>query len=584
MIFVVGGLVLLVGLIVVLVVLGMRAGREHDDDDWMNDDPQPRGRRSGDQDEGAAADRRVAGGPLSAPTDAAPAEPRRGKKKSEQMGDDDYWATITFDKPKFPWQQEGAKAAEQPSVADPLEAAEPEPVQAAAGPDGYADGYNDQYAHDQYGNEQYADGQYADGQYGNEQYADGQYANDQYGDDYYAGQGAPQAPGGYEPEPVVRGWQVDEPMTRFDQPAVRDFDPPYDSQPSYDQPAVYDQPAAYDPQPSYDQPAVYDQPAAYDPPRPPVPPQADPLGLPDPFARPAAARAESRDPEATQAYSIGGPSLGGPLGGAPFNQNPLGTGPQSAGPLGTGPQNAGPLAGGPLGTGPQNANPLNTGPLGGGPLGSSSSPLTSGPLGTGPSPLTPPLGGAPSSYGGQQEPQPATDTDGNRLPTVDELLQRIQADRRKPDSSASYGGSAPLNDPLNDPLNPSDGEYGSSWQSSSPPRYDDSLGGSPYGAEQGYPTAPAYGGEAAPRYDDPLGGYGSQPTSSSYGAYQQGQDSGDAGRYSDFSGPSFPGSAGDQNTPYSAPPAEQPPYGGQYGDQPAPRSTEEWDSYRDYRH
>ena len=128
------------------------------------------------------------------------------------------------------------------------------------------------------------------------------------------------------------------------------------------------------------------------------------------------------------------------------------------------------------------------------------------------------------------------------------------------------------------------GSESCSWQSS-PPRYDDPLSGGPsYGSEQGYPTAPAYGGEPAPRYDDPLGGYGGQQSSSSYGSYQQGQDSGEAGRYGDFSGTSFPGSEGDQNAPYSAPPAEQQPYGSQYGDQPAPRSTEEWDSYRDYRH
>ncbi|TDB98274.1 hypothetical protein E1266_03515, partial [Actinomadura sp. 7K534] len=95
---VVFGLIVVVVLVVVLVALGLRASRAgRDDDDWMDDEPQhPRGRRAGppqddmggpddygynDGYDGAydggydrhgapepAHDRRVAGGPLAAPT------------------------------------------------------------------------------------------------------------------------------------------------------------------------------------------------------------------------------------------------------------------------------------------------------------------------------------------------------------------------------------------------------------------------------------------------------------------------------------------------------------------------------------
>src|SRR5437899_425319 len=46
-----------------------------------------------------------------------PPRPRRGQA-SEEMEDDDYWATITFDKPKFPWQHDDGR--DRPVGEDPL--------------------------------------------------------------------------------------------------------------------------------------------------------------------------------------------------------------------------------------------------------------------------------------------------------------------------------------------------------------------------------------------------------------------------------------------------------------------------------
>jgi hypothetical protein len=220
------------------------------------------------------------------------------------------------------------------------------------------------------------------------------------------------------------------------------------------------------------------------------------------------------------------------------------------------------------------------------------------------------------------EPQSSTDTDGQRLPTVDELLQKIQADRRKTDTptTTSYNAGS-MTDPLNDPLASGEGDpaYNSSWSQSAPAapsrNYDsDPLsGGNPgyggsYGSE-GYPTTPAYG---EPRYDDPLAGYQSgTPSSGSYpGSYGDGTP--EPGRYGDFTGSSFngaggepgqaqnaqnpqngqtppnaggyyPGEQGFYGAPTPEPPSTPPAYpSGPYEKQPA--SSEEWDSYRDYRH
>ena len=71
-----------------LVALGMRASRAGDDDDWMAEDEQPRGRRGGrsrgrrgDPDEyedEPYGDMRVAGAPLGGPPQQLPAAPMAG--------------------------------------------------------------------------------------------------------------------------------------------------------------------------------------------------------------------------------------------------------------------------------------------------------------------------------------------------------------------------------------------------------------------------------------------------------------------------------------------------------------------------
>ena len=122
------GLVVVVVLVVVLVALGLRAGRaSRDEDDWITEDS-PRGRRAPDYDEedeldhayGTGYDRRVAGAPLGPPP-PGPAQAAGGQSRpAEKLDDDDYWATITFDKPKFPWQHDNG--AERPAnVPDPLD-------------------------------------------------------------------------------------------------------------------------------------------------------------------------------------------------------------------------------------------------------------------------------------------------------------------------------------------------------------------------------------------------------------------------------------------------------------------------------
>jgi hypothetical protein len=137
------GLVAVVILVGVLVALGMRASRAGGDDDWMAEDEQPRGRRGGrsrgrrgddELEEEPYGDMRVAGAPLGqhqhqqlpaapyagphaspAPLPAAPAPvpvPASSGRSSDEMDDDEYWSTITFDKPKFPWRQNAEQPAE----------------------------------------------------------------------------------------------------------------------------------------------------------------------------------------------------------------------------------------------------------------------------------------------------------------------------------------------------------------------------------------------------------------------------------------------------------------------------------------
>src|SRR4051794_37098448 len=145
------GLVAVVILVGVLVALGMRSSRSSDDDDWMSDeDQQPRGRRGGrsrgrrghddDLEDEPYGDMRVAGAPQShgqlpaapvagsgaapalPPPHSAPVPPRGAApsgRSSDEMDDDEYWSTITFDKPKFPWRQNGEQQGE-PRGNDPL--------------------------------------------------------------------------------------------------------------------------------------------------------------------------------------------------------------------------------------------------------------------------------------------------------------------------------------------------------------------------------------------------------------------------------------------------------------------------------
>lgn len=146
------GLVAVVILVGVLVALGMKASRAGGDDDWMAEDEQPRGRRGGrsrgrrgegdEYDEEPYGDMRVAGAPMG-PSQQLPAAPMAGPhagpvagappggrpplpaasapsgRSSEEMDDDEYWSTITFDKPKFPWRQNADQQGESRG-ADPL--------------------------------------------------------------------------------------------------------------------------------------------------------------------------------------------------------------------------------------------------------------------------------------------------------------------------------------------------------------------------------------------------------------------------------------------------------------------------------
>jgi hypothetical protein len=126
------GLVAVVVLVLVLVAMGMRASRAEHDDDWMSEDDQPRGGRRAqagksrgrraqtDEADEPYGDRRVAGAPMAQLPAAPISEPPRGRSNDE-MNDDEYWSTITFDKPKFPWRKESESAgAEAGRGRDPL--------------------------------------------------------------------------------------------------------------------------------------------------------------------------------------------------------------------------------------------------------------------------------------------------------------------------------------------------------------------------------------------------------------------------------------------------------------------------------
>jgi hypothetical protein len=575
------GLVVVVILVVVLVALGMRASRQarEQDEEWMAEEQQQQqqARRRAPLDEpvdaygsgdaygsadafgsgdayGSGYDRRVAGAPLSAPTplldvpaepagfpeperpaargltrsaarSEPPPRPRRGQA-SEEMEDDDYWATITFDKPKFPWQHDDGR--DRPVGEDPLagvgpQEEEPEhaaPAPAAAhdtGPHGYDPGYGLEPGYNEQG--------YNEPAYGAENTG---YGADPYGSEPAGRQGSGEnvLPGSFTqtgPQPVVPArntgpQQLPDPLA----PAARDRD--WDSG-SRDR--DWDSGARHSSAP-----------------------------VPQPSA------------EATQAFSLD--SLGNGYSPAP--------------------------------------SPL-------------SQPLSQ--------PLSPPPPPKPAAAPAASS---AHESDGHRLPTVDELLQRIQTDRAR--SAAAESGSSYGADPLSDPLG-----GGSTWSSSSAPSsYEpdplNSTGPYPSGGyrtsggyqSDGYPSAPAVGPRSSEpgRYDEPLGSFGGgrDPYGSSdgYGSFggSGGQNdplgggrpaAGEPSRYGDFSGSSYSGAdpaGGYGSNGYSAEPANgystEPANGYGYGNpeaasgygtspygrdqQPAPaspNSPDDWDNYRDFR-
>ncbi len=165
------GLVAVVVLVGVLVALGMRASRAGGDDDWMaEDEQQPRGRRGGRSrgrrgeeeyvDEEPYGDMRVAGGPAGGPHQQLPAAPHAGPapippaqhaapgppgRSSDEMDDDEYWSTITFDKPRFPWRQNAEQQAEEQRGHDPLGPGQSPQVPQAGSGEGFSLGPIEQH-------------------------------------------------------------------------------------------------------------------------------------------------------------------------------------------------------------------------------------------------------------------------------------------------------------------------------------------------------------------------------------------------------------------------------------------------------
>ncbi|MFG2244181.1 hypothetical protein [Spirillospora sp. NPDC048823] len=596
---VVFGLIVVVVLVVVLVALGLRASRTgRDDDDWIDDEPQPRGRRGvppheemGGQDDygyndgydggydrhGApdpALDRRVAGGPLAAPTAApSPPPPAPSGQASDEMEDDDYWATITFDKPKFPWQHDhDGERSDVDLAADPLHAQPPIEQPQAEQPGPIQPSLTQPVS---------------------------------MGADAPAFNGMGVQGGGTGPQqmPAPGGFQGGSPFTGHD-PASTSLDPlPADlagpgmqggvPQQGYGAPdqQVY---GGQEPQPAY--------------------------GAADYGPGEASYGGQDHGYGDQPQYGSPEPSYGDygsdPLGGRPAAGPPPG-GRQDGYDMPLGP-------GGPRGGDPRVSDPLGL-PLGR-PDEHSAPPAP-------PASAVPAMPAAPAAHGG---PGGGSDTDGHKLPTVDELLQRIQSDRQRSagtgpssDAGGSYGGGS-LNDPLGDPLStgsfgttggtgntgntgpwPSGGHpggydpgLGSGAPSGPPPGYDPGMGApAGYGQGQqndGYPTAPAYG--ESPRYDDPLNG-GREPYGGFGGA--EGGPAGAGGVYGDFSGSSYNGGADPLAAPhdpgaqggYQDPNATQAYGGGYYGGQQqdgypqggqtndngqyGPRQTaDDWENYR----
>ncbi len=441
------GLVAVVILVGVLIALGMRASRAGDDDDWMSDDEQPRGRRAGrsrgrrsrsddPDDEPYGGDMRVAGGPMAgqAPHSQLPSAPMAGsgpaqlpagsapvpERPSEEMDDDEYWSTITFDKPKFPWRQDKDEPA-APRGQDPLGPAEPiEPVAPTR-----------------------------------------------------MQEAVPPAPALFPGHNAPQGPPVDSPAP-----------------------------------PTTPQPAV----------------MADPLtpsSIPSTLEVPSRHAGEAEPTTTTPAYGSAEQSGGFSYGGdtpSPYGDDPLNTGER-------------PSYGSPPPVPPSTPTP------------SAGSP----PLGT-------PTAGAPA--GGTPKAGPVGD-DPLKLPSVDELLAKIQSDRARSaaESAGTSGGFDPLKDPLDTRERPSYGSSSSSLGGWSP---SDSLSsyGSSSSSDHGTSSSPSYGSSA----DSP---YGSDPLGSGYSsASGYGSSSYDSGTYSSSSSSS--GYSSDATSSYGSgsPLGDDPPGGG----------------------
>ncbi|WP_433335967.1 hypothetical protein [Spirillospora sp. CA-294931] len=657
---VVFGLIVVVALVLVLVILGVRArAAGEDDDDWMADEQPKRGRRAAPQEEPAheeygtgydngayaqgpdqnydpaydqqqgydqgydqsydqgnydqgydqAPDRRVAGGPLAAPAPAAPASPPPpvpSGQASDEMEDDDYWATITFDKPKFPWQHDKPGEEAEPS-ADPLNAVAeqqqlppehqgltqpvsmgapdprgqvaggqggrantgphavpPPPPSFPAGGPAFGGGDPSATISDPIG----ADAVSA-------------HAQNQYGP-------GDQSPYG-QPEQPSYGGQDQQPYPVHDQPGYGSEQPSYGSdQPSYggDQPAYgSEQPAYGTEQPSYasEQPSYGGEQPSYG-----GGDQQSPYGTADP------------SPYGTQDQ----PSYGGAEPSSPYGL------PEPAAASGVVPQQASPLdvPSDPLGLPLGRAEEPSPG------RGFGDSLATSHPT---PPPAPPAQPAQPAAAAGGFGGAP-NDTDNHKLPTVDELLQRIQNDRQRSSGSgggseSSYGGGA-LSDPLNDPLGTSSLGNTGPWNTQGASSSEGPTGGfssntGGYGTpsqSEGYPSSPY--GDSSPRYDDPLGGGRDSSYPAPTPSYGSDQGGGEPGRYGDFSGSSYNGGSDPLSTEstsgYGDPGATQAYTPGYFGDSqpgypqtptgenPAPygtyntdsnRQQDDWESHRDYR-
>ncbi|RFU41002.1 hypothetical protein DZF91_14205, partial [Actinomadura logoneensis] len=198
------------------------------------------------------------------------------------------------------------------------------------------------------------------------------------------------------------------------------------------------------------------------------------------------------------------------------------------------------------------------------------------------------------------------DTGEGKLPTVDELLQRIQSDRQRSSGGgpATAGGGIgadkpfgnSLADPLSDPLG-APPFSGSGSPSSSP----SASGGGPTG---GYQAAPTYNDDPLSSGRDSYGSYGGatggQPTTGAAGG--AGGSAGEQGRYGDFGGGygndpltsrdtgPRPAGAFDPNATQAYGSGYESSGNGSYnpsygsgGQEQNPPQQDDWQSHRDYR-